>query len=575
MRHNFVKYRAIAATTAVVLLLLILTPSIRAEAKFVKVSMPDLGQHSSGWCWVTAAANSFYWFSQHGYPELLDDPATFGADKKYITDPLRSCPGCPSGGYYRLLEEICLSTWHDSPPAGDGDGERDPGETGYAFFEAVATNHDYICGLRAFIAKQDARLEVEEIWGATFQDYQNLLKKCEGIILWLESYGGAGLNHFVTGVSFDTTVVPNTINVSDPWTPSAPDHNNDLDHDPPTYDTWEVVTGDPFVIGPQQDITGGPKKGQDINVGKIICICKRSTVVFTDPPKIKSKVIGETVTVNINVSNVNDLYGWQAGITFNPHVLECTGYYEGEFLQRGGPTYWIYPTPTWDNTKGIAYTHGCTLLGSIPGVSGSGQLGYLTFEVIGTGVSDLHLINVKFVDSNVEVIQHEVVDIYTVSLGSPEFSVETISNLTAISGPPYLLFSGLLNHTFSSEEKAITFDFVTPYDNFYIVTIPKTLLSCANLSDWTVEVDGEPVPFVPIGSSTQTSIYFTYHNSSHEVKITGTTVFGEGSPVGGIYIPVNKLGLLAPYIGLTILLTVAVMTVVYVKKRKRHTEINS
>jgi len=47
------------------------------------------------------------------------------------------------------------------------------------------------------------------------------------------------------------------------------------------------------------------------------------------------------------------------------------------------------------------------------------------------------------------------------------------------------------------------------------------------------------------------------------------------SPVGGIYIPVNKLELLAPYIGLTILLAAAVVTLVYVKKRKRDTGINS
>jgi len=45
--------------------------------------------------------------------------------------------------------------------------------------------------------------------------------------------------------------------------------------------------------------------------------------------------------------------------------------------------------------------------------------------------------------------------------------------------------------------------------------------------------------------------------------------------VGGIYIPVDKFSLLAPYIGLTILLAVAVVTVVYVRRRKRNTEINS
>ena len=36
-----------------------------------------------------------------------------------------------------------------------------------------------------------------------------------------------------------------------------------------------------------------------------------------------------------------------------------------------------------------------------------------------------------------------------------------------------------------------------------------------------------------------------------------------------ISIPVNKLELLAPYIGLTLLLVAAVVTLVYVKKKKR------
>ena len=55
------------------------------------------------------------------------------------------------------------------------------------------------------------------------------------------------------------------------------------------------------------------------------------------------------------------------------------------------------------------------------------------------------------------------------------------------------------------------------------------------------------------------------HNTTDgTVEITILSV-----PVGGIYIPVDKLSLLAPYIGLTILLAVAVVAVVYVKKRKR------
>ncbi len=36
-----------------------------------------------------------------------------------------------------------------------------------------------------------------------------------------------------------------------------------------------------------------------------------------------------------------------------------------------------------------------------------------------------------------------------------------------------------------------------------------------------------------------------------------------------------QLELLVPYIGLTVLIAVAVVTIVYAKKRKRHTEISS
>ena len=52
---------------------------------------------------------------------------------------------------------------------------------------------------------------------------------------------------------------------------------------------------------------------------------------------------------------------------------------------------------------------------------------------------------------------------------------------------------------------------------------------------------------------------------------TTFTVGTPPTPVGGIWIPVNKLSLLAPYIGLTILLVVAVVTVVFFKHKKRKT----
>jgi len=91
---------------------------------------------------------------------------------------------------------------------------------------------------------------------------------------------------------------------------------------------------------------------------------------------------------------------------------------------------------------------------------------------------------------------------------------------------------------------------------------------------YTVTVDGyspQYVNYTLYDNWTHRWIYFTYQHSTHEVIITQTP----SAPVGGISIPVNKLELLTPYIALTILLAVAVVTVFYVKKRKRNTETNS
>lgn len=58
----------------------------------------------------------------------------------------------------------------------------------------------------------------------------------------------------------------------------------------------------------------------------------------------------------------------------------------------------------------------------------------------------------------------------------------------------------------------------------------------------------------------------TYGNTGSSDKVYFTIT--EPTPVGGIYIPANKLELLAPYIGLAILLAVAVVTVVFFKHKK-------
>jgi hypothetical protein len=128
--------------------------------------------------------------------------------------------------------------------------------------------------------------------------------------------------------------------------------------------------------------------------------------VFVDPASIVGPPprIGETFTVNISISDVHDLYVWQAGMTFNATVLEALNIAEGEFLKRAGvPTLW---TPgSIDNTNGIIHYSASSVTGPTPGVSGSGQLMSATFRVKDVGNSTLYLTDILLLDSDLVSIE--------------------------------------------------------------------------------------------------------------------------------------------------------------------------
>jgi hypothetical protein len=114
-------------------------------------------------------------------------------------------------------------------------------------------------------------------------------------------------------------------------------------------------------------------------------------------------------------------------------------------------------------------------------------------------------------------------------------------------------------------------------------TPPYTYQWCLNGS--SVGTNSSSWTFTPSSAGYYTVYINVTDSTNKEVKsnVAAVTVYNVSSvsisptsvTVGGIYIPVNKLELLAPYIGLTILLAVALITVGYVKKRKRDREINS
>jgi len=141
----------------------------------------------------------------------------------------------------------------------------------------------------------------------------------------------------------------------------------------------------------------------------------KELIVYSSPTAIislkvreKSYEIGSNITVYIVVSNISNLYGWQAGLKFNSNVLECISFEKGEQLPtvnlnttylydeslfQGGEGVSLWYPPKINNELGIVSPAACTLTGD-DSVSGSGILAKITFKVLSIGDFDLRLTNV-------------------------------------------------------------------------------------------------------------------------------------------------------------------------------------
>jgi len=255
-------------------------------ASFTKVSVPDLGQHSTGWCWVGAAANSFWWYAHNttGQDGLLGGVGhPWEATDLASQTPLSACRGAPTSwydsndlpqgylgplpipGYRQVMSKIAQTTFMDA----NQDSLRQPAEQNYCYSEGVE-EWDYLVGLGTYVnsfgsglkvhsiidparclpgnygMKPDDRLfppasnalnpcgldgvpDAEPVFDQapgppTFLNYQTELSGGQDVLLWMEStYPETA--HVVTGVAYNT--VANTITISDPWTHSTcPDHGD-------------------------------------------------------------------------------------------------------------------------------------------------------------------------------------------------------------------------------------------------------------------------------------------------------------------------------------------------------------
>ncbi|MDI6840198.1 MAG: C25 family cysteine peptidase [bacterium] len=152
--------------------------------------------------------------------------------------------------------------------------------------------------------------------------------------------------------------------------------------------------------------TGYGMGGKKANLLSILkkTLQRNEVVTVSVVPTMSAILPGDTFNIDIDISNVNRLKGYDFKLKYNPNVLKAIKIIPGLFL--GDDTYTI---------KNELYDEGwvwfaIASLGQNPGASGDGTLATITFVVKGTGESILDLYEVELADYNANLIPHETID---------------------------------------------------------------------------------------------------------------------------------------------------------------------
>jgi general secretion pathway protein D len=142
----------------------------------------------------------------------------------------------------------------------------------------------------------------------------------------------------------------------------------------------------------------------------------QATTLSVQPTNSFGINLGDTFSINITVSDVIDLDGWQFNLYYESAVLNATGYSEGPFLKTGGSSTFFSAfsfTDHYNDTFGLV-TLNCLRFSIPTGVDGSGTLATITFKGVGSGPSVLHfgggLLPLKLFDSANQLIPFTLID---------------------------------------------------------------------------------------------------------------------------------------------------------------------
>ena len=146
-----------------------------------------------------------------------------------------------------------------------------------------------------------------------------------------------------------------------------------------------------FMLVPMLFAVGGVKAAGNATVDLV----PSTPINLTYPSTLP---VGSTFTVQVKVANVQNLWGVNFGMTWNPAIVNVTAVAKGPFLTSNGDSD-ANPQTSIDNVAGNlpgGFSHVLLTSGS---VSGAGVLATVTFKVVGFGSGSITLSSVQLKDN--------------------------------------------------------------------------------------------------------------------------------------------------------------------------------
>jgi len=174
-----------------------------------------------------------------------------------------------------------------------------------------------------------------------------------------------------------------------------------------------------------------------------------TTRLYVDPPEIIDSgiAIDTSISIEVKVENVIDLYGWGFNLTFRPDMLQVLTVTHSSWMGDNSDG-WAFATPTTiDNTAGYVFTGQIIHPGAPPmipiptyGATGNGTLITVTFNVTGVGASYIDLASTKL---NTKISGNNVPIPHTAEDGLFDNRLEVLPPVAIFTGPS----SGVVGET--------------------------------------------------------------------------------------------------------------------------------